>query len=476
MSESPNLLLITTDQQRFDTIQAAGAGHMLTPHLKWLCDQGVRFSRCYSDSPICVPARATLMTGRHGHRNGLTTNTNSPVPMAEHPTLPGLLARRGYQSRAVGKMHFHPMRAHYGFDHMVLPMDYYRAAAEQPHRGRARRHGLGENEMEPGFSGVDASQSVTQWLVDETIDFFETRDPTRPTFCWLSFPKPHPPFDCDRGFWELYDGIDLPEPVYGDWSASQDSVPGGLLEHTRILNHVERFSPQQLRNVRRAYYACITQIDYTLGRLFARLREIGRLEDTWIVFTADHGELLGDHWMGAKGVFLEGSAHVPLIVRPPSGMMDEVGIVRDDLVCLADVMPTLLGRTGQPVLEEAECDGVDLFAVGHTPRRHLVGSCGPLHAVYRDDHVYSFAEHGGAELMFDLANDPYEQRELLRAGASTEAATARELMTEFLSTHRPEAVRGGRPVATRDPLTRAETNRMRWPGFHSQSVPSDVLH
>lgn len=112
--DRPNILLITTDQQRFDTINALGNKYIFTPHLNWLVDQGITFTRCYSDCPVCMPARATIMTGKHGYTTGLVENNDDIKPMAENDTLPGILTRNGYQTRAQGKMHFSPMRAHYG--------------------------------------------------------------------------------------------------------------------------------------------------------------------------------------------------------------------------------------------------------------------------------------------------------------------------------------------------------------------------
>ena len=315
-STRPNFLLITTDQQRFDTIGAAGNRSIWTPHLDWLCDSGIRFSRAYSDCPICAPARATIMTGLHATTHGQLDNGGSS-PMAVPPTLPQILTGQGYQTRAQGKMHFIPLRAHYGFETMRLLPDYYRAM-ERRGGPRPKQHGIGENELVPVFSGIAPQDSVTNWIADESIDFLETRDETRPFFLWTSFSKPHPSLDAPREFWELYDGLEMPDPVTGDWSQSLADVPRGFLGSTRHLNNIDRYSAAQIRAVRRAYYACITHVDYTLGLLFARMREMGLLENTWIVFASDHGEMLGDHHLGAKSVYFEGSSHVPLLVRPPS--------------------------------------------------------------------------------------------------------------------------------------------------------------
>ena len=154
-----------------------------------------------------MPARASIMTGLHAATTGLIGNSGAIRPMETNPTLPGELTKAGYQTRAIGKMHFEPLRAHYGFEHMELLPDYYRYMARHPELGKPKDHGVGENEMEPVFSTVDDSNSLTHWTVDRTIDFLETRDEDRPFFTWCSFAKPHPPFDPCKEYWDLYDGI-----------------------------------------------------------------------------------------------------------------------------------------------------------------------------------------------------------------------------------------------------------------------------
>ena len=468
----PNLLLITTDQQRHD---ALGRGDselskaVFTPHLNWLCDQGVRFTRAYTDCPICVAARATVMTGRHGYRQGLVANASKPIPQAEHPTLPGLLTAAGYQTRAVGKMHFNPVRANYGFEHVELPYDYVRemerAAGPQPFN-----HSLGQNEMEPALSTVPEHQSLTHWIARRSADFLETRDPTRPFFLWTSFTKPHPPLDPDPKYWSLYDGIPMPPRVTGDWSASWDDVPGGIKGSTLSLNQVHRFTDAQLAAVRRAYLACVTQIDYNLGLLFARMRELDLLGNTWIVFTSDHGEMLGDHWLGAKSVLLEPSARVPLVVRPPAAPWtgdDRMGTTCDALACLADLLPTFLARVG--VAPPDGVDGLDLLALadGTASRGRLLGACaGGYTAVIEDRYKLHRCLGDGSELLFDVLDDPQERRDLLRGGGHPEADRLRRVLDDELIPHLPSHVRGGG-----DPST-----SHRWPGFHSRAVESDVLH
>lgn len=483
MSDRPNVLLITTDQQRFDTIAAAGNQHIFTPHLNWLLHEGIHFTRCYTDAPICVAARATIMTGLHGYTTGLIGNTGAIKPMAANPTLPGILTAAGYQTRAQGKMHFEPRRANYGFEYMEILEDYYRYMAKHPHLGVPMDHGMGQNEMEPVISTVSESSSLTHWTVERSIDFLETRDETRPFFLWTSFAKPHPPFDCVREYWELYQNVALPDPVVGDWSARIEDIPDAFLESTRCLNHVDRFGPDQMRASKRAYYACISQIDYNLGLLFARLRELKLFENTWILFTADHGEMLGDHHMGGKSHFLEGAAHVPMLIRPPGPCWHEEplrGTRCDRLVCLADVLPTVLAAAGVRPPEGFRCDGLDMLAVarGEAGRDTFYGmGPGGYHAVIQGRFKYQFAEHGANELLFDLETDPQERHELVRSGEVPDVLDRlRALMVAHLQRYRPDAVRDGRLVSTGPAPNAEQMNSRQWPGFHSRVVPADVLH
>lgn len=471
-SNQPNFLLITTDQQRFDTIGAAGNQSIWTPHLDWLCDNGIRFSRAYADCPVCAPSRATIMTGLYASSHGQLNNSGLS-PMAQFPTLPGILTQNGYQTRAEGKMHFNPTRANYGFEHMRILPDYYREMARlggpQP-----KEHGVGENEMAPVFATTDETRSVTHWTAEKSIDFLETRDTTRPFFLWTSFSKPHPPFDAPRSFWEIYDGLEMPDPVYGDWSREVADVPPGFFGSTRNLNSVDRFSLAQLRLIRRAYYACISQIDYNLGLLFARMREMELLENTWIIFTSDHGEMLGDHHLGAKSLFFEGSAHVPLLVRPPGsafGADARAGSVDDRLACLADLLPTILGQAN---IELPPTDGLDLM--GEARREQLIGHCNAYHAVIREHWKYHFCENGGHELLFETATDPMETHNRL-CDAPEMAAQCRETLAASLAARDNPASQNGKLVATSEvPDERAQRARS-WPGFHSRSDQScDCLH
>ena len=478
-AERPNILLITTDQQRFDTIHAAGNPYIRTPHLNWLKDEGIFFSRCYSDSPVCVAARATIMTGRPGYMNGLVSNSDQIRPIDSRNSLPGRLTGAGYQTRAQGKMHFAPRRRNYGFEHMELLEDYYRYMTGHPDLGVPANHGLGQNEMEPGISAVQESASLTAWTVDRSIDFLETRDTSRPFFLWTSFSKPHPPFDPCQRYWLLYQNAEVPMPVYGSWSKTPESVPPGLRQSTFRLNGCDRFSESLLRDVRRAYYACITQIDYNLGRLFARLREMKILDKTLILFTSDHGDMLGDHHIGAKQVFLEGSSHVPLLIRPPPAYEGDEhrGRTCVELVTLADVYPTFLNEAGVELSEDFGIDGLDLMDVirGRGSRKTFFGACGDHYGVIEGKNKYIYCSMGGAELLFDLDSDPYETRDL--TGEKAQREILDDLRTKLVAKMEKTdlgVVKSGEFIVKPPPDEREA--RGRWPGYHSRVLPEDVLH
>lgn len=472
--QRPNILLITTDQQRFDTIAALGNQEIYTPHLDWLVDEGITFTNAYTDCPICMAARCTMLTGRNGYDLGITGNGGMQKAVDPAQTVPALLTRAGYQTRAQGKMHFSPMRCHYGFETMELPMDYYRDRHRRGQERLPKEHGVGENEMSPVISTVHETESLTHWTVTRSVDFLETRDETRPFFLWTSFTKPHPPWDPCANYWSLYANREVSPPVHGDWSEDLDNLMPGFMESTVQLNQAHRMSQSQLQDAKRAYYACITQIDYELGLLFARMREMNLLETTWIIFTTDHGEMLGDHHMGAKSTFLEGAAHVPLIVRAPAKAWDRnklrAGEQVGTLAQLADIAPTIYSIAG--VDGPDNMTGQDLLDLQGEDRPFFLSCGGSYYGVMQDRLKLAYAIKGGEELLFDLKKDPQEQHNLRDDPAYADRLEElRKDLTENLARYHPDLVKDG--VIQAKPAPEAIC---RWPGFHSTVFDSDVLH
>ncbi|MEI6131711.1 MAG: sulfatase-like hydrolase/transferase [Bacillota bacterium] len=476
----PNILLITTDQQRFDTIAALGNDTIYTPHLDYLVDEGITFTRCYSSAPICMPARATIMNGLEGYTVNYTGNSSENYPLSKYPTLPELLTQNGYQTRAQGKMHFLPMRANYGFEHMELPSDFFREMhginkGTYSAANNFKQHGVGENETEPVISNANEVDTLTHWTVRRTVDFLETRDDTRPFFVWTSFTKPHPPFDPLMNYWQLYANREMPAPVNGDWN--EDESKEAYMEPTYGLNHNSSNSEEKLKEIKKAYYACITQIDYNLGLLFGRLREMDLFKNTWIIFTADHGDMLGDHHMGAKTHHLEGSAHIPCIIRAPFGIPWQqsplFGLKCDKLVQLSDVFATILSIADVEIPEK--CDGVNLLEyIKNDDERIFYGkSVDNFYCVIEGYTKYCWSTYGGQELLFDLSIDPMEQHDLCNTKSEL-LSRMRSLFAEFLRKHEPELLVNGVPAATKEVKKREDA--FKWPGFHTTRFDCDVLH
>lgn len=441
-----NILLITTDQQRFDTINAWGNRSIFTPHLNYMAAMGTSFTNCYASCPICVPSWTTIMTGLNGYESGVVSNATHQTFMQARTqkrlTLPAILTDNGYQTSACGKMHFEPARACYGFEQMTLPLDYMRLYDGKKDSARPKVHGVGECEMEPVLSTVDVKDSITTWIADQAIDFLETKDPLRPFFLWTSFTKPHPPFDPCRDFWALYDGIPMPPAVYGDWSQTVEKTPQGFLAGAYENTNMHLFGPEQTAASRRAYYSMITQVDYELGRIFGALREQHLFENTWIIFTSDHGEMLGDHHMSQKNLFFEGSAHVPLLIMPPIGRNIPHNLVEENLADLADIYPTILNMAGISVPTDVK--GKNLLEPLSSDRVFFGNSLHRNFCVMENKIKLVYSATGNHTLLFDLSCDPMEEHNLAEDPAWQEKRNHLwKLLLTHTKEHTPEALKDG---------------------------------
>lgn len=424
--QRPNLLLITTDQQRGDCLGCAGHPVLETPYLDQLAAEGVYFRHAYSAVPACTPARAAILTGMDQWHHGRLCMTGADA--LEFPaTLPGELGRAGYQTEGVGKMHFHPQRRLYGFDHLVLDesgrrfgrfvSDYHRWFDE--HREGAygyRDHSIDWNSWMARPSHLPEHLHPTHWTASEGIRFLQQRDPSRPFFLWLSFARPHSPYDAPQVYWDMYaDHPDLPPPWRGDWAEP-------FAQRVADVNApFTQRSEAEVRRARAGYYGNITFIDHQIGRVLYELQHWDRaeLDNTFILFTSDHGDMLGDHHHWRKTYAYEGSARVPLICRWPRSWALPRGQALDAVVELRDVMPTLLEAAG--VAPPPSVDGRSLCAaVRGEPWREFVQ--GEYTSCYRHDQGMQFVtdgrekylwfHHTGQERLFDLAADPGECRDL----------------------------------------------------------------
>ena len=418
----PNIALFMTDEHRGDCLGIEGHPVLQTPYIDHLAASGVRFRRAYSACPVCVPARRTLMTGRKPASHGVLMNA---VGWLDGPTLPGELSRAGYQTHLVGKLHLFPRRKLYGFDSAVWADspggspggdDYQLFLAREGVRtwDAGLAHGAHQNGWVARPWHLPEHLHFTHWCADQALEFLHRRDPTVPFFLKVSFHQPHQPCTPPQPYWDRYMAMDLPEPVVGDWARVYDGPVRGL----PVTSWRTALEPELMRQYRAGYYGSINHVDDQIGRVLAALPP-----DTVIVFVSDHGEMLGDHqWIRKRNAF-EGSARIPFLLRLPleARWSSASGQVRDELVELMDLMPTLLDLAGADIPAAVEGRSLLPLILGEaeTWRSFLHGECAIVPSLdsgmqYMTDgkRKYVWYPGTGKQHYFDLENDPHELREL----------------------------------------------------------------
>jgi arylsulfatase A-like enzyme len=457
VNRRPNIVLITADQWRGDCLGCAGGPHpVMTPHLNQLASEGARFTQAYADCPICIPQRVSTLTGWTASHFQRPYNTLERMPVDPLTSLPGRLTRQaGYQTKAVGKMHFNPERARFGFEHISLhPNDYVNWLEATPYAGMYRGHGLGGNEVYPAVSAVPEMYTHTHWIVDQAIRFLGERDPDNPFFLWMIFEAPHSPFDPPEPYERMYDRFSIPEPALGDWI---DAGMPPALQAQRWARKFDQITPQVLQEIRRRYYGQISHIDYQLGRFLGELKTRGEYDDSLIIFTADHGEHLGDHGLYGKATFLQGSARVPLIVRLPASTalpLAHPALEVAEPVMTVDLFPTLLQAAGLEA--PGDIDGYSLLPALQLGRgdseRVICGEAGRADGTafaLGENFKYIYYAAGGIEHLFDVRSDPQDLHNL--AGQAAFAAVQQKLrheLIEYLAKFNRPLVQDGELVRT----------------------------
>lgn len=346
----PNILLVTADQWPGTLLGLAGRRDIDTPTLDRIAGNGVWFPNAYSECPICIPARRSLMTGTAPREHGDRV-FQPALPKPDLPHLAEVFRNAGYQTCAVGKLHVYPPRDRIGFEDVQSfeegrpqlggPDDWDIWLADRGHAGQGYAHGMSNNgyEFRPWHLPEDCHPTV--WQAQQMCRMIQRRDPTRPQFWYLSFNFPHPPIVPPSSYLSLYSGRAVDAAIQGDWN---DDLPPAL---QRVKNAWPDLPPDRLAAMRRAFYAQCTLVDHQLRLVIGTLREQQMLDDTILLFTSDHGDMLGDHGLFAKRVMLRGSVSVPMLLMGTAGS-DRVrpGTVDGRLAGLQDIMPTLLDLAG----------------------------------------------------------------------------------------------------------------------------------
>lgn len=449
----PNILLLFADQQRHDTLGGVNAPFMRTPNLNRLAREGCTFRRAYSPNPVCMPARHGLLTGRTSRRHGYTVNRDH-VPIADYGlmTLPRLLQLHGYVTAGIGKMHFWPKREHHGFDEMHLMEElphyreedaYLRHLAEQGFENVRHIHGVRHilyHEAQRSLLPIEHHGST--WAATRTIQFIrENRN--RPFFCWTGWVHPHPPCALPDEFRDLYRDAALPSPVPPNRPPNFAQPPCSW--------YGDADEPVRNRRLREAYFGAISLIDYNVGRILQCLEETGLAENTIVVYTSDHGEMLGDRGLYQKMLPYDASARIPFIVRWPGRIPG--GSVCNDFVDLLDLLPTFAQAAGVdaptdlPGRSFLRDDGIrgrdSQWVEGGQGRQRWIMQ---LEGRWK----YVFWYNGGWEELYDLEADPLEQRNLAADGSGAQSVLRKMRERCFENEMRlgvPANVQNGRPAA-----------------------------
>jgi choline-sulfatase len=441
-----NILMIMADQLAAPALGAYGHPIVRSPHLDALAAGGTLFENCYCNSPLCVPSRQSMVSGRLPSAIGSYDNATE-LP-AQVPTFLHHLRRGGYRTILAGKMHFVGPDQLHGFEER-LNSDIYPATFEWTPDWRRGMHG------NPGTSARKLLKSrpadwTDQLAYDEDsqrrvlgrLESLAKEPDDRPFFLCVSYTHPHDPYIISPKYWDLYEGVEIDMPAV---PAEPFDRMHPLQQWLHVHHELDKYPPTPERIIasRRGYYGMVSYVDDKVGELLAALDRLDLRDDTMILFGSDHGDMMGEHGMWFKRTFHEWSARVPLIVRRPGA---PAGHRVAQSVSLVDLFPSLLDWAGLPPAEHP-LDGHSFAQALDGPltswKDEAVveymgeGMLAPMRAIRRGRYKYVYV-HNEAPLLFDLQADPSEQHNL--AGQPTHAAIEASLRQAVLQGFDPASV------------------------------------
>ena len=456
---TPNVVLVITDQQRYDTIHAAGQEAVQTPNLDRLAGEGVLFSHAYCTCPMCSPSRASILSGLFPHTHGMVSNHQGrPGCDRIHlPTETRLLADylrpAGYRTAYVGKWHLGTGSDRRSFCDLAVRLGDGEGDTSRPEDNDYRRYtekigvnigGKGKGaDPDPvlydgctmcGPSLLPLADHASMFTCNRAVGFIREAAETRDPFVLVySCHEPHPPFVCPEPFHSMYDPgeIDLP-------STSGDRSGQKLLERADWqLRSAADFSDAELKRMWASYLGAVSYVDHLVGRILSALVDTNQLEDTLVIFTADHGEMLGSHGLLLKGAsFYEELIRVPLVIRPPGG---PTGGRCGALISQVDLLPTILSMCeAKPAEGLHGADFSPLISGGDEEIREAIPGeyhssnwtdpLSPLRLWRTAEWKYVESREGDHEL-YHLTADP---EELLNVAGKEASAAVEEQMSRSL--------------------------------------------
>lgn len=412
-----NLLLIQVDQLAAKALGAYGNPICYTPNLDRLISRSVLFENAYCNFPLCAPSRASMATGRLCSEIGVFDNA-AELP-ASIPTYAHYLRASGYQTALSGKIHFIGPDQHHGFEERLTPDIYPADFSWVPNWGNEGARdtndarsilisGTCKNSVQIEFDEMVANQSVRY------LEALARMKNHKPFFLQISFTHPHEPYLCRKKYWDLYEGAAIPPPSVPALKPElHDPHSRRLLADFSMLDSV--FDDTDISRARRAYFGSISFLDELIGRILKTLCDNCLEEKTAIIFTSDHGDMLGERGLWFKKHFFESSLRVPLFMTIPGQPSKRIAAP----VSLIDLLPTLMGlAVGSGWSSEIEpLDGTDLtqfFSGLPQPDRPVYAeylaesATSPMFMILRKARKF-ICSNDDPCLLFDLENDPNEQ-------------------------------------------------------------------
>lgn len=422
----PNIVFLMPDQLRWDFVGAYRQPHARTPHLDALAMRGTVFERCLSPSPVCIPARASMLTGHNALSTGVLNNNHWLRPDHDAcgvPSFATLLSAAGYHTEAIGKMHFIPWDRSEGFRHRVIAEDKRHIHIRDDYHDYLAAHGLRKfaGPEEPGYaegrmasiSLVPPEHQVDAWVGARSVAFLEAYRGDGPFFLWCAFPGPHDPYNPPDALLGAVAG-EMPSafPATPETAAFRPDMIAAHRQGSAGVD-IATFDATAKRRIRRHYQALVGLIDRQVGAIVAAAdaRRDGR--ETLVVFSSDHGDFLGDFDFLGKVLFFESSLRVPIIVAgagTPCGRSDA-------LVSLTDVFATFCEAAG---VASPRQDSMPLPGLGRgaARREHVMGATDAGYMI-ADARCKLSRYRNGVCTLHDVAADPAEQRNLWDDPASS---------------------------------------------------------
>jgi len=470
--DRPNILLLMADQWRADCMGVYGNPAVKTPNLDRLGKEGIRFQNAYSTTPTCTPARSSLLTGLGPWRHGMLgyadmATRRYPVEKAR------ALAQAGYYTTAIGKNHYFPIRNPHGYHHLMVDEHssyWFQKEDIQTESSWEERNdydswfwsqmpdkdphatGLSWNDHRSKPFVYPEGMHPTHWTRETAVRFLKDYERPESFFLKVSFLRPHSPYDAPERFFKMYEDTALPEAKVGDWAKRYEprSDSSNDLWHGKL-------PAEEIRRSRQGYYGSVSFVDEQIGRILEVLEQRKLLDETLILFISDHGDMLGDQNLWRKGYGYQQSVHIPMLMRPPSGMgLGPAGQSIANPVEIRDVLPTFLDAAGVSIPESIE--GKSLLQLIKTK-----GEGWRTHIDLEHDICYSAANHwngltdgrwkylyhamDGEEQLFHLEKDPNELQELGSLPEYTEELRRwRGLLAQHLEERGNRWVRNGKLV------------------------------